>query len=230
MPTILITGANRGLGLEFSKQYLEDGWKVIATCRKPELATSLLRLSKKYKNALFLKTLDVSKFNEIKKLAKQIVEPIDIIISNAGMLARQHTTFGKIDYELWQKTLVVNSLAPLVLAENFFKHLKRGSQKKFVVITSRMGSITNNTTGGYYIYRSSKSALNSIVKNLSIDLTIHHIISLLFHPGSVKTAIGGPHALILPKKSVEQMRKIICIADEKLSGQFLNYDGDEIPW
>ena len=168
MPTVLITGANRGIGLEFVRQYAEDGWQVHACSRHTD-APALSHLAEQQGDNIHLHQLDVADHSQIDQLAKRLSDtPIDVLISNAGIYpGGAAETFGTIDYDAWVKAFQVNTMAPLKMAEAFIENVARGSEKKIVNITSKMGSIDDNTSGGYYLYRSSKTALNTVVKSLS---------------------------------------------------------------
>ncbi|MGR9085483.1 MAG: SDR family oxidoreductase [Gammaproteobacteria bacterium] len=227
MATVLITGANRGLGLEFCKQYAADGWKVLACCRDPDAARALLDEPR-----VELLKLDVSDFARIEFLAEHLQgTAIDVLINNAGVYGdKAHQGFGRLDYDAWMKTLVINTQAPVKMAEAFLPNLKRSDRKLIVSITSQMGSIADNGSGGSIVYRTSKAALNAAMKSLSIDLESEGVGVLIVHPGWVKTDMGGPNALISAATSVAGMRQIIDRFTPELSGCFLKYDGSVLPW
>ena len=226
MPTVLITGANRGIGLEFARQYAEAGYRVHAACRTPGSADALGSLGKGVK----LHALDVTDHGRIEALAAGLKgEAIDIVINNAGIYGAQQE-LGKIDYAAWEEVMRVNTLAPLKMAECFLPHLEAGKMKMIASLTSRMGSIAENDAGGVYIYRSSKAALNAAARSLAIDLAPRGITVIVFHPGWVKTDMGGAGALIDAETSVGGMRAVIAGAGPKDSGRFFNYDGTEVPW
>jgi NAD(P)-dependent dehydrogenase (short-subunit alcohol dehydrogenase family) len=228
---MLITGANRGIGLEFVRQYAADGWQVHACCRSPENAEHLHRLADGNPR-IHLQRLDVTDFVRIRQLADTLAtEPVDLLISNAGVhLERGIGGFGNIDPALWDQELRVNTIAPLLLAQTFVEHVASSVQKKLVFITSKMGSMADNGSGGAYLYRSSKAALNAVAKSLSIDLAPRGIVVGLLHPGWVKTDMGGPHAWITPQQSVAGMRQVIDRLSFADSGTFYAYDGQVVPW
>ena len=206
MPTCLITGANRGLGLEFTRQYLDDGWKVIAACRKPFEATELAALT----GNIEIHALDVTDFARVETLGHTLErKPIDLLINNAGIYGPRSMTFDHVDYRTWADVLRANSMAPLKVAATFVDHVARSDQKKIVTITSNMGSIGDNTSGGSYIYRSSKAALNAVMKSLSIDLRSKSVIVAVLHPGWVQTDMGGSGATIDARTSITGMRSVI---------------------
>ena len=231
MPNVLITGANRGIGLEFTRQYAEAGWQVFACSRHPD-SKELNQLAAEYPGKISLHTLDVSDSNQITKLAQQLADtPIDVLINNAGIYpGGNKENFGTIDYEAWVQAFQINTMAPLRMAEAFVNHVAKSSEKKIVNITSKMGSIDDNTSGGYYLYRSSKTALNMVVKSLSQDLAPRGITTIVLHPGWVQTDMGGFNAPTPPERSVAGMRRIIADLSHKDSGKFYDFNGQEIFW
>src|SRR5450631_4143990 len=232
MKTTLITGANRGIGLEFSRQYAADGWRVLACSRYPEKSDALNKLAAQYPELIQMHALDVADHVQIERLAQVLEdESIDLLINNAGIYPDSDKSgFGHTDYAEWVQAFRTNTMAPLKMAETFATQITRSQQKTIVTITSKMGSIADNSGGGSYLYRSSKAALNMVVKSLAIDLKPFGIIAVVFHPGWVKTDMGGANALISAEQSVSGMRQVIdglAIAD---SGKFFGYDGQVIPW
>lgn len=227
MATLLITGANRGLGLEFCRQFATEGWQVLACCRNPETATQLANMPN-----VRVFSLDVSDFAQIDKLAAQLQDTaIDVLINNAGIYGDSDKhRFGQLDYAAWMQTLAINTQAPVKMAEAFLPALKRGHKKMVVSISSLMGSIADNNSGGSILYRSSKAALNAAMKSLAIDLEGQGIGVLVLHPGWVKTDMGGPNALIDAQKSIAGMREVIAGFTPAQSGHFLKYDGSNLPW
>ena len=226
MATVLITGASRGLGLEFCKQYAAEGWQVLAvaeTRRRPANWPIFLKCR--------VFPLDVSDFAQIDNLAAQLQDTaIDVLINNAGVYGGPHHGFGQLDYTAWTRTLTVNTQAPVKMAEAFLPHLKRGDKKLLVSISSQMGSIADNSSGGSILYRTSKAALNAAMKSIAIDLKDQGIGVLVLHPGWVKTDMGGPNALIDAQESVAGMRNVIARFTLAQSGSFLKYDGSTLPW
>jgi len=230
--TILITGANRGLGLEFATQFAADNWRIIACCRQPDHAESLHTLKNTYEDQLLVHKLDLSDFAAIDRLADTLHgETIDLIINNAGVYPPAlQGEFGRINYDAWLETFRINTLAPLKMAEAFVTHLERSRLKMFAIITSKMGSIADNGRGGSYPYRTSKVAVNMVAKSLAIDLAPRHITTILLHPGWVRTRMGGPGALISAQQSVAGMRAVLNRVTPHDSGKFFAYDGQLIPW
>ncbi len=228
-PTLLITGANRGLGLEFVKQYAEDGWQVIACCRWPDDARDLKNLADKSSDQIEIHQLDVADFEEIDALALILQgRSIDLLINNAGVYPE--SSFGHVDYEAWAEAFHINSMAPMKMVEAFAAHVASSQLRKIVTLTSKMGSIDDNTSGGSYIYRSTKAAGNMVMKSLAVDLKPMGIASTILHPGWVRTDMGGPNGLIDAPESVSGMRKVIESLTLENSGRFVAYDGKLIPW
>ena len=227
MATVLITGASRGLGLEFCRQYAAEGWQVLACCRSPETADKLAGIPN-----VRVFPLDVSDFSHIDKLAAQLQDTaIDVLINNAGIYGdSDQCGFGQLDYAAWTHTLAVNTQAPVKMAEAFLPNLQRGDKKLLVSISSQMGSIADNGSGGSILYRSSKAALNAAMKSVAIDLEDQRIGVLVLHPGWVKTDMGGPNALIEAQESVAGMRQVFAHFTLAQSGSFLKYDGSTLPW
>ncbi len=227
--TVLITGANRGLGLEFVKQYAEAGWQVIACCRWPDEARELQALAERSGDHVEIHQLDVADFEEIDALALILQgKPIDLLINNAGVYPQSN--FGEVNYEAWAETFHINSMAPMKLAEAFVSHVAASNLKKIVTISSKMGSLDDNTSGGNYIYRSTKTAVNMVMRSLAIDLKPMGIASSILHPGWVRTDMGGPDGLIDAPESVAGMRRVIEALTLENSGRFIAYDGQVVPW
>jgi NAD(P)-dependent dehydrogenase (short-subunit alcohol dehydrogenase family) len=219
MPRLLITGANRGIGLEFARQYVADGWEVIATARRPsdELAALGVRIE----------PLDVLDFAALEALPERLGgAPLDLFIANAGVSGPQRIDSAEAAEE-WQRVHAVNAVAPVLLAERLAPGMAEGG--KMAAISSRMGSIADSS-GGYIAYRASKAALNAAWHNLALDLAPRNIAMLLFHPGWVQTDMGGPGAPVAPAESVAGMRRVIAGLTMAQSGSFVDYQGHSIPW
>lgn len=229
---VLITGANRGLGLEFARQYANAGWHVYACCRTPELAEQLQDLVVQAKGAVSLHALDVSDPGQIASLAEELAaQPIDLLINNAGVYPdARHSSMAPPAEEAWIRGFRVNAIAPLNMALAFAPHVAKSRRKLIVNISSKMGSMGDNSSGGSYLYRSSKAALNAVCKSLAVDLAPQGITVLVLHPGWVVTDMGGPNALISPTESVAGMRQVIENAGLQDSGSFIAYDGQSVPW
>ncbi|MFY2509198.1 SDR family oxidoreductase [Vibrio pectenicida] len=226
MTTVVITGANRGIGLSLVKHYLAKNYQVHATYRSQSHASELFKLEGAN---LYCHQLDVTNYARYQTLASQLPE-IDILINNAGYYGPKGYGFGDTDMEEWRKVLEINTIAPMKLVEALYPNLEQGKLKKIACISSKMGSMGDNTSGGGYIYRSSKAALNSVVKSLSNDLASQGFTVLALHPGWVLTEMGGPNALISTDTSAAGLINVINSASIDNSGEFINYDGTSLPW
>ena len=230
MINVLITGANRGLGLGFVKKYLEKNVHVLCTTRDISGSKELLKCKERYPNNIEIFELDLLKENGAKTLANQLNGmPIDILINNAGV-GSSNQQFEAVSSKPWLEVLKVNLIAPLIITQSLIKNVKKSSVKKINFLSSQLGSIEDNTSGGMYIYRSSKTGLNQVVKSLSVDLKPKGITVVAIHPGWVKTDMGGPNAPVSIDESVEGMIRVIETTGIKDTGKFLNYDGRELPW
>lgn len=231
MTRVLITGANRGLGLEFCNHYAKQGWDVLACCRNPEKATQLTKLTAE-NSSVQVYEMDVLNHVDIDALAIKLADfTIDLLIANAGIYgdSRGHE-FGNLDYVDWIRVLETNVLGVVKVTESFLPNLKRSQKPVIAALSSQMGSIADNSSGSSILYRSSKAALNATMKSLSIDLQSAGIGVLIFHPGWVKTDMGGSRALIDTETSVTGMCQQISDFNISQTGQFVKYDGTEIPW
>jgi NAD(P)-dependent dehydrogenase (short-subunit alcohol dehydrogenase family) len=225
MPTVLITGANRGLGLEFARQYVASGWRVIATTRNPEQAISLRGLG----DAVEIHKLDVTDFPAVAELGRDLAqETIDVFINNAGVGGPRDMRPERIDEPAWTAAFRANAMAGLACAGAFHPMVARSGERKMIAISSRLGSIGANREGGMYAYRSSKAALNAVWHSFAIDHP--EVIAVLLHPGWVRTDMGGSDAALSPEESVTAMRQVIAGLEEDDTGNFFNYDGSPIPW
>jgi NAD(P)-dependent dehydrogenase (short-subunit alcohol dehydrogenase family) len=223
MPTVLITGCDTGLGVEFARQYAAEGYRVFATCLDPNTADA----TRKIKGDVRVLKLDVSDLAAIDALADDLhSEPIDILVSNAG-LGKHHPPFGKTDYAYWHRILDVNLIGPMKLAEAFVEHVAASQMKVMAFVSSRMGSIALNITGGSYAYRSSKAGLNAVVKGLAVDLQPRHILVLALHPGWAKTE---PGARVDVDRSVAGMRAVIQRCSRHETGCFFAFNDTMLPW
>ena len=226
MSTILITGANRGLGLEFVRSYAADGWRVHACCRNPDKAKDLAKVS----GDVAVHRLDVTDGLRVASLAREMAdEPVDILINNAGVL-HAGGGLGEIDYADWVEELKVNTVAPARMVDRFVEHVAAGECKLIVNISSSMGSIALTTSGDSIIYRSSKAGLNMVTKCLSNALAERGITVIALSPGWVSTDMGGARADLTPAESVAKMRKVIDRLTPADNGRFYNHEGEERPW
>jgi NAD(P)-dependent dehydrogenase (short-subunit alcohol dehydrogenase family) len=227
MPTVLITGANRGIGLEFAKQYAAAGWRVHATCRAPETADALKAL----KGDATMHRLDVVRPDQVQGLARVLAgEAIDLLVNNAGISTSAKTSLGDMDYAAWEEMLRINVLGPTRIAEAFVPHIAASQRRVMLFLSSRAGSITDNLSGGRYLYRTSKAALNMVVKSLAIDLLPKRITCVAVHPGWVQTDMGTAAAPISVEASVTALRALIERIEPHYNGHFVNYDGQELRW
>lgn len=230
MPSILITGANRGLGLEFAKQYAEASYRVYATAREPERAGELAALAKQHAT-LSVHALAPTDPNSVAALARELQgQAIDILLNNAGSMGPKQQSLGRVDFAGMLDTFAINSIAPLRVVEAFLEHVLESDRKLIVALTSGMGSIAD-TGGGSYAYRASKAALNMIYKNLAQDLKSRGVIAVVINPGWVQTDMGGPSAPVRPVDSIAGMRKVFDGLTLSDSGSFLDYRaGKTWPW
>ena len=231
MKNILITGANRGLGLGLVKKYLENNEKVFCTTRNISKSKELKLLKEKHTNSLEICELDLLDKDSPNILSNFLEnEPIDLFINNAGVIGKSAQHFKSVSLDSWLEVLKVNLIAPLLITQSIIKNIEKSSEKKIYILSSKVGSIEDNKSGGMYVYRSSKTALNQIVKSLSIDLKPLGISVISLHPGWVRTDMGGLNALISVEESVNGMVGVISNTNIFNSGKFINYDGTEIPW
>lgn len=219
MPTVLITGAARGLGLEFAQQYSADGWDVIATARKasPELEATGARIE----------ALDMSDFDAVAGFGDRIDGPIDLLIANAGQIGPLEAG-SAADAAGWSELLKVNTIAPLLLAQALLPKLAE-TRGKAVAISSKMGSI-DDAAAGYIPYRSSKTALNMAWHVLALEQQSSGVAMAVLNPGWVATDMGGPSAPLTPKDSIAGMRLVIDGLTIDQTGSFLDHTGDVIAW
>ena len=226
MPTTLITGAGRGLGLEFARQFADDGWTVLAGVRDPGSADDLRRIDGDVSPV----PLDVADPASVAILGERLSGvPIDLLINNAGIYGPRQTIPGTLDYDAWREVFEVNTLAPIRVAEAFLEHIRASEGRKIVTVSSKMGSIADSS-GGSYTYRSSKAAVNAAMKALAMDLQPEGFTVIVVHPGWVRTDMGGPSALIDAVESVSGLKAVIDGLTPSDTGRFINYDGSEIPW
>ncbi len=226
MPTVLITGANRGLGLEFTRQYAAEGWRVHACCRHPDKAKDL----KTVEGEVVRHKLDVTDGLQVAGLSRELAdEAIDLLINNAGVYG-EHKTFQDTDLDEWLEVLAINTVAPFRMARRFADHVARGERKVIASVSSGLASIARNDSGGIYPYRSSKAALNMVVKGLSVDLADRGIVVVAFAPGWVRTDMGGEGAELNPEESIAALRKSIDALTPADSGRYMDRFGEDLPW
>ena len=225
MKNILITGANRGIGLKFA-EILSANNNIYATARDITNADDL----KKFDNIELLE-LDLLDKDSIKSFCSELKDiPLDMIINNAGIFQDEQMEETILDPELWLDEIMINAIGPVVLSQKLKENIMSGNDKKIIFISSQMGSIDDNYSGGYYFYRTSKSALNSAAKSLSIDWKADGISVLMLHPGWVRTDMGGSNAKLDIDTSVSKMLDVINSLDMGKTGTFLNYEGKKLEW
>ncbi|OLS32630.1 MAG: C-factor [Candidatus Heimdallarchaeota archaeon AB_125] len=236
MKKIFITGASRGLGFEFTKQYLERGDYVIASCRKPEKADDLKEMKTRFSDRLTIVQLDVadeqSRNTVFEEIEKEF-DNIDILINNAGIISgneEESSVLGEIYKEDFSKVFLVNTIAPLLMSERFLPLLENSSNAKIVNISSQNGSIALRNVGGKYSYSTSKAALNMVTKVLSNDLRDKGIVALAIHPGWIKTDMGGSNAPLEIEEPISQIIDLTERSGLSDSGKFLDREGKEVPW
>lgn len=218
MPTVLITGANRGIGLELVRQYGADGWEVVATAREPCPELNDL--------GVLVERLDMRDMDAVASFGERLEDPLDLLIANAGTYGPQAVRSAR-DAAGWSETFAVNSIAPFLLAQSVLPHVTQ-SGGKLIAISTKMGSIADNSSGGYIAYRSSKAALNMAWRSLAVDNP--SVIAAVIHPGWVKTRMGGSHAPLTVETSASALRQTIEQLGQDQSGGFFNYDGAPLPW
>ncbi len=234
MATVLITGANRGLGLGLAQLYAKDGDKVHACCRNPDSASDL----KAIEGDVVIHALDVEDPKSIAALKAAIGdEPIDILLNVAGYYGKYIVSepggmqdFGDTDYDEWEKINRINVIGPMRMAEAFADNVAASGQKKLITLSSILGSIGGNDVGKMYPYRASKAGANAIMRSMGLDLKEKGITALPMHPGWVRTDMGGPTADIDTETSVAGMKKVIAGLKPDDAGRFIAYDGSELPW
>ena len=234
MSSVFITGANRGIGLEFVRQYAADGWRVIATCRDPDVAVDLARIAEESNGRVERHPLEVTDASSVAAIAEALAsESIDVLINNAGMgfpTKPPHDSFGNTDYARWKETLDVNVLGVMRVAEALAEQVARSERKLLVTISSGMGSITNASSDGETCYRTSKAAVNMLTKLIAGYVADRRITVAAIGPGWVRTDMGGPNATFGVEESVSLVRKVIeglTLAD---SGSYFDNQGQSVPW
>ena len=223
-PTVVITGANRGLGLEWARQFKAAGATVIGTARHPEEAQELKALGVR------VEQLDVVDSESVRQLASRLEPvPVDILINNAGKGGREQS-IDELDIDAVDEYFQVNCLGPMRVTQALLPALRRGDRKLIVNITSGLGSIEANNRGGFYGYRESKAALNMFTRTLAAELGPEGFTCVVLGPGWVRTRMGGPHARLSPEESVGHMMALINELDPEQTSRFFNYRGEEVPW
>ena len=223
-PVVLITGANRGLGLEFARQYRDAGWHVIGTARKPASAKELAA------TGAVVVQLDVTDADSVARLAAELDgQPIDLLINNAGVIDR-NASLSELDVDTVEWILDVNVLGPMRVTQALLANLSAGKRKTVVNISSRLGSLAQNGSGGLYGYRESKVALNMFTVSMANELRDEGFIAVAMNPGWVQTDMGGENAALTPEQSVSGMRSVIEGLTLDDSGTFRAHSGGQEPW
>ena len=238
MSTVLITGANRGLGFGLVDVYAADGWTVLACCRSPQSATDLMALRDSSQGKVSIHQVDVADHASIDALADSLKgQPIDVLLNVAGYYGKKIVTepgglqeFGTSDYDEWDKIFRINTYSPMKMSEALIENVAASEHKKLITLSSILGSIGGNHVANMYPYRASKAAVNAIMRSMSIDLKDRGVTAIALHPGWVRTAMGGPKADIDADESVKGMKKVIDGLTPADAGRFMAYDGSELPW
>lgn len=228
--TIVLTGANRGIGLALARLFLEAGdWRVIAGCRRPETAAALAALGDAHAGRLVVRSLDVADPASVADFAKRLEhETVDLLLNNAGVLGA-HQSLDDLDFDAWEQEFRVNTLAPMRLALALRPCLRRAETPRIVTVSSQMGSFAR-PRGGSYAYRSTKAALNKAMQGLALDLAGEGIAVAVLHPGWVRSDMGGPEAELSVEESAAGIRKVACGLTMADTGRFLQWNGSEHPW
>lgn len=228
MATVLITGANRGIGLEMARQYAEAGDKVIACVRDPDSATELQEIAKS--GDVTLEKMELGDFDSITALRKRVGDqPVDILINNAGWVGGSKQGIDDVDIAEWHRTLDINTIGPLILAREFKSNLAASGDGKLMNVSSQLAASTW-PMGGMLIYTTTKAGLSKITQVLAIDWKDEPITVAVMHPGWVKTDMGGPHAELTPEESAEGIRNVIAGLTKADSGKFYKWNGEIHPW
>jgi NAD(P)-dependent dehydrogenase (short-subunit alcohol dehydrogenase family) len=222
--TVLITGANRGLGLEFARQYKEAGWQVIGTARKPGEAEELRALD------VQVVQLDVADQESVDRMAAELAgQHVDVLINNAGIFPRVGA-IDEIDFDDYRRTLEVNTVGPVRVTRALLPNLRQGKLRIIAGLSSNLGSIAENERGNFYGYRESKAALNMFTKTLAAELSPEGFICIVLTPGWVQTDMGGPNATLVPAESIAGMKAVLDKLTPADNGTFWSYDGSQMPW
>ncbi len=230
MPSVLVTGANRGIGLELVRQYAADGWQVHAACRDPNAAPELSTLAKSAGGSVSIHALEVTDEDAIDRLAAALRnQAIDVLINNAGVAVRDGMSFGSTNPESWTRAFAVNAIAPTKVSEALLPNLLAGKGRTIGMMSSRLGSHAYNT-GSYLAYRATKAALNSVVRTMAAELKEKGIVTVALHPGHVRTDMGGATAPVAPVASAAGLRKVLAGMSAEKSGGFFDFEGNELAW
>ncbi len=225
-----MTGASRGIGLELVRQYLGDGWSVVATCRDPDRAAELRELaSRASADTIDIHRLDVSSDSQLEELASTLGDtPVDVLVSNAATFGGARSRFPDVDWNAWQHAFDVNTIGAIRVPLRLWQNVAASRERKIVFVSSRAGLPREAAPNRSYLYGSSKAALNSAARLLALDLATQGVTAVLVNPGHVQTGIGGAQARMTPAESVTQVRAVIRGVTPADAGKFLHYDGTEL--
>ena len=222
--TVLITGANRGIGLELARQYSADGWHVIGTAREPAAAKDLIELD------VQIVQLDVTDQDSVDRMANELGDQsIDVLINNAGVLSRLQS-IKEVDFEQFNRTMAVNTVGPIRVTQALLANLQAGKTRKIINVSSVAGSIASKSSGGMYGYSESKAALNMFTRSLAGELRADGFTCIVIHPGWVQTDMGGSSAPVTVQESAAGIRKVVENLTAADSGEFWTFDGQHLPW
>ena len=222
---VLVTGSNRGIGLELVRQYARDGYDVVATCRAPERADELHEIS----GAVTVHRLDVASESDLDALDATLAGiPLDILVCNAAIFGGTRSRLADVDWSAWREALEINLLGSMRVAIRLWRNVAASTERKIVFVSSRAGLPREATPNRSYIYASSKAAMNAAARCLALDLAPEGVITVLVNPGHVQTGIGGAKAPMTPAESVEKVRIVIQDLTAADTGKFLHFDGSEL--
>jgi len=226
MPSVLVTGANRGIGLDLARQYAAEGWRVMATCRDPAAASDLTAVT----GEITVYPLEITDPASVAQLQATLADqPIDVLFNNAGIYQDKGLSAAETDYELWARTMDINVFGQIRVSNALRENVAASTRRQMVFVSSKMGSLAE-CAGGAMIYRSSKAALNMAVQVLSMEVEPMGITCALLHPGHVRTKLGGDHAPVQPAESAAGMRQVVESLTTEDNGTFRSYDGTPLPW
>jgi NAD(P)-dependent dehydrogenase (short-subunit alcohol dehydrogenase family) len=223
MPTILVTGAGRGIGLALARVYAAGGWRVLATARRPAEVPAVAG------DVAWLE-LDVTQPHSVAHLAAEVDEPLDLLVNNAGIAGQRDTALGAIDYSAWSQAIATNLFGPVRVTEALLPALRQGRHKKVATLSSIMGSIGSNQRGGSYVYRSSKAGLNAVMRSIALDLRAEGFTVVVLHPGWVRTDMGGSAATLEPEASARDLKRLLDNLEPGQTGEFMDHLGHRLPW
>lgn len=241
-PRVLITGANRGIGLALTRTFAAHGWQVDACCRAPERAAALRSLATSNTGRIVVRRVDVADLASIDALAREVGDgPIDLLLNNAGVMSgatgveasdrtRTDQQFGKLDFEAWMRVMRINLLGPARMSEVFADHVARSTRKTIAIVSSIRGSITSIDASGPYHYCTSKTAVNMLMRNICVELGPRGIIAVSLHPGWARTDMGGAGAPVAVEDSARGLFKVLDELTPAQAGRFFTWEGKTLEW